>query len=58
MRTSPGAEPVTAQRLIAWARERLAHFKCPADVSFVDALPRKASGELLKTRLREDHGRP
>ncbi|MFF3438742.1 AMP-binding protein [Streptosporangium sp. NPDC002721] len=53
----PGTEPVTAERLISWTRERLAHFKCPAGVSFVDALPRNASGKLLKTRLREDHGR-
>jgi acyl-CoA synthetase (AMP-forming)/AMP-acid ligase II len=52
---TPGAE-VTAAELIEWARERLAHIKCPVGVSFVDALPRNASGKLLKTRLREVHG--
>ncbi|MEZ0073265.1 long-chain-fatty-acid--CoA ligase [Planotetraspora sp. GP83] len=49
---------VTGEELIAWSRERLAHFKCPSGVSFVDTLPRNASGKLLKTRLRETHGSP
>ncbi|RAY12790.1 fatty-acid--CoA ligase [Actinomadura craniellae] len=51
----PDAAPVTAADLIAWTRERLAHFKCPAAVTFTDALPRNASGKLLKNRLREQH---
>jgi long-chain acyl-CoA synthetase len=49
---SPGAEPDQAE-IIAWTRERLAHFKCPVGITFVDALPRNASGKLLKNRLRE-----
>jgi acyl-CoA synthetase (AMP-forming)/AMP-acid ligase II len=40
---------------LIWARERLAHYKCPVGVEFVEALPRNASGKLLKTRLRETH---
>jgi acyl-CoA synthetase (AMP-forming)/AMP-acid ligase II len=48
----PG-ETVDSHGLIAYARERLAHFKCPVGVEFVDALPRNASGKLLKVRLRE-----
>jgi long-chain acyl-CoA synthetase len=54
----PDAGPVTEAELIAWTRERLAHFKCPASVAFVDALPRNASGKLLKNRLREEYGSP
>lgn len=49
---TPGAT-LEAAELITWARERIAHFKCPADVAFVDALPLNASGKLLKVSLRE-----
>ncbi len=38
--------------LIAFTRERLAHYKCPTSVVFVSALPRNASGKLLKCDLR------
>ncbi|ROO86456.1 acyl-CoA synthetase (AMP-forming)/AMP-acid ligase II [Actinocorallia herbida] len=50
----PGAR-LEERELIAFARERLAHFKCPSGVAFCDALPRNASGKLLKNRLRETH---
>lgn len=39
--------------LIAYARGRLAGFKCPRTVEVVDALPRNASGKVLKRELRE-----
>ena len=48
----PGTNP-TADEIISWARERLAHFKCPVGVQFVDELPRTASGKLRKASLRE-----
>ena len=38
--------------MIAFARERLAGFKCPTTVDFVDALPRNPSGKILKKDLR------
>jgi fatty-acyl-CoA synthase len=41
------------KELIAFCRERLAHFKCPSRVEFVDELPRTATGKLQKFRLRE-----
>ncbi|SKB05261.1 long-chain-fatty-acid--CoA ligase [Aeromicrobium choanae] len=47
-------EALTAESLIEWAREHLAHFKCPTDVAFVEALPLNASGKLQKVRLREE----
>jgi acyl-CoA synthetase (AMP-forming)/AMP-acid ligase II len=37
----------------AHARERLANFKVPREVVFVDALPRNPSGKILKRVLRE-----
>jgi long-chain acyl-CoA synthetase len=48
---APGAEP-TADEIIAFARERLARFKCPTSVDFVDVLPRNPSGKVLKKDLR------
>ncbi|GAA1028131.1 fatty acid--CoA ligase [Virgisporangium ochraceum] len=45
--------PLDGASLIAWCRERIAHFKCPTEVVFVDALPRNASGKVLKRVLRE-----
>ncbi|OLT27327.1 hypothetical protein BJF79_01635 [Actinomadura sp. CNU-125] len=47
----PGAEPV-ADEVIAFCRERLAHYKCPLRVLVVDALPRNASGKVLRRELR------
>ncbi|MCX4878601.1 MULTISPECIES: acyl-CoA synthetase [unclassified Streptomyces] len=44
---------VTGDQLIAHAREKLAHFKAPKRVEFVDELPRNASGKILKRELRD-----
>jgi len=38
--------------LISWTRERLAHYKCPTSIDFVEVLPRNASGKILKHQLR------
>ncbi|MFV8183048.1 acyl-CoA synthetase [Streptomyces sp. AF1B] len=43
---------VSEQDLIAHVREKLAHFKAPKRVEFVDELPRNASGKILKRELR------
>ncbi|MEV8540459.1 acyl-CoA synthetase [Streptomyces sp. NPDC051572] len=47
---------VTETQLIDHAREKLAHFKAPKRVVFVDELPRNASGKILKRELRERLG--
>ncbi|MGW6612051.1 fatty acyl-CoA synthetase [Streptomyces erythrochromogenes] len=47
---------VTEAELMAYARDRLAHFKAPKRVLFVDALPRNASGKILKRELRDRFG--
>ncbi|MEU3289457.1 acyl-CoA synthetase [Streptomyces longwoodensis] len=44
---------VTEQELIAHARAGLPPFKAPKRVLFVDALPRNASGKILKRELRD-----
>jgi fatty-acyl-CoA synthase len=43
---------VTEDELIAHCRERLGSFKVPKHVVVVDALPKNASGKLLKRELR------
>lgn len=48
---APGEEVVEAD-VIAYCRERLAHFKCPTTVDVVDLLPRNATGKVLKRNLR------
>ena len=45
----------TEQEIIAFARERLAHFKCPTSVDFVESLPRTATGKLQKFLIREQY---
>jgi long-chain acyl-CoA synthetase len=47
----PGAE-ATQEELLALCRDRLARYKTPRFVWFVDALPRNAVGKVLKTELR------
>ncbi len=46
---------VTAEELMAHCRSRLAGYKCPKRVEFVDALPRTATGKLQKFKLREPY---
>lgn len=49
---------VTEAELIEHAREKLAHFKAPKRVLFVDELPRNASGKILKRELRDRFSTP
>jgi long-chain acyl-CoA synthetase len=46
-----GKDP-TPEEIIAFAKERIASFKCPTSVDWVDALPRNPSGKILKRELR------
>jgi acyl-CoA synthetase (AMP-forming)/AMP-acid ligase II len=51
----PGRD-ATAQALVAHCRQRLASYKTPRRVTFLDALPRNPSGKVLKRVLRESDG--
>ena len=44
---------VSDRELIGYCRERLAHYKCPTSVDFVEEIPRNPSGKILKTELRK-----
>lgn len=48
---APGSQ-LSADDLVAFARERLAGYKIPRSVEFTDALPRTGSGKVLKRQLR------
>jgi long-chain acyl-CoA synthetase len=50
-----GIEPSDelAAAMVEWCRERIAHYKCPRQVVFVEALPRHDNGKLYKHQLRE-----
>ncbi|WP_460015599.1 AMP-binding enzyme, partial [Mycobacterium avium] len=41
-----------ADEIIAYVRERIAHYKAPRSVDFVDDLPRTATGKLMKRTLK------
>jgi acyl-CoA synthetase (AMP-forming)/AMP-acid ligase II len=50
----PESSP-TAEDIIAYARERIAGYKCPKSIDFIDALPRNPSGKVLRKDLREPY---
>lgn len=43
---------IDESELIAHCRDRVAGFKCPKQINFIDRLPRSASGKILKRELR------
>jgi long-chain acyl-CoA synthetase len=50
----PGVD-VKPEELIDFARQRIAGYKVPRSVDFVDALPRNAAGKILKRELRKPY---
>jgi acyl-CoA synthetase (AMP-forming)/AMP-acid ligase II len=48
----PGST-IDADEVVAWCRDNMANYKVPRSVVVVDALPRNASGKVLKFELRE-----
>jgi long-chain acyl-CoA synthetase len=48
---------VDARDIVEQARKRIAGFKLPKRVEFIDALPRNAAGKVLKRALRETYSR-
>ncbi|MCK9517738.1 MAG: long-chain-fatty-acid--CoA ligase [Dehalococcoidia bacterium] len=49
-------QSVTPEELIEYTKSRLASFKAPAFVAFVDELPRNPMGKVLKNDLRKEYG--
>ncbi|WP_149257127.1 acyl-CoA synthetase [Actinomadura sp. K4S16] len=55
------AGPELEAELIAYCRDRLAHYKCPRSVDFRAELPRHPTGKLYKRLLKDEywaHARP
>jgi len=46
-------QTVTEEELLKFMTERLAKYKVPRSVTFMDALPISAAGKILKRELRE-----
>ena len=51
-------ETATPEEIIEFCRARLAGFKRPRSVVFVDSLPRNQMGKVLKKELRKKYGEP
>lgn len=51
------AGPSLAAEILASCREKLAGYKCPRSIDFVEALPRDPNGKLYKRKLRDPYWR-
>jgi acyl-CoA synthetase (AMP-forming)/AMP-acid ligase II len=51
-------ESAGPEEIMEYCRTRLAGFKRPRSVVFVDALPRNPMGKVLRKKLREEYGQP
>ena len=50
--------PDSADDIIAFCRARIAAFKVPRTIEFVDAIPKNATGKVLRRVLRDQAARP
>jgi long-chain acyl-CoA synthetase len=57
LRPEYGRSPELERELLEYCRGRLAHYKCPRSVDFVDKLPRFDNGKIYKHALREAYRR-
>lgn len=48
-------QTVDPAEVIAWAKSRIAGFKCPKSVDFIPVLPRNPSGKVLRRELRQPY---
>ncbi|WP_462413297.1 AMP-binding protein [Neobacillus sp. Marseille-QA0830] len=48
---------ISEEELIAWAREKMAVYKAPRFVEFIDQLPATSSGKVLRRLLKEPQGK-
>jgi len=51
-------ETATAEEIMEFCRQKLASYKRPRYVVFIDELPRTSTGKVLKRTLREKYGQP
>ena len=46
-------QKISEEELISWTKERIAKYKYPRIISFMDSLPQSATGKILKKELRK-----
>jgi acyl-CoA synthetase (AMP-forming)/AMP-acid ligase II len=49
------SQKATDQEIIQFCKERIAHYKTPKSIDFIDALPRTGSGKTHKKGLRDKY---
>ena len=54
---APARGKVEPEAIVAWAREKMAAFKAPRVVEFVETLPKTATGKIFWRKLQEDENR-
>jgi len=53
LRAGDWPEPGLGEELSKFVHGRLAGYKCPAEIKFLDALPKTATGKIQRFRLRQ-----
>jgi long-chain acyl-CoA synthetase len=46
---------ITKQEIYTYCRQRLAVYKCPTSIDWMETIPRNPSGKILKTELRKPY---
>ena len=46
---------LTEQDIIASTKEKIASYKCPTSINFIQEMPRNPSGKILRRELREPY---
>ena len=49
------AKEALADELMLYAREHIAHYKCPRSIDFIDEMPRLPTGKLYKRLLKDKY---
>jgi long-chain acyl-CoA synthetase len=53
LRSDVEPSPALAAELIEHCRARLAHYKCPRSIDFVDRVPRSEAGKVYRRQVRD-----
>ena len=54
IKLKPGADPLDANAIRAFAQNRLAHYKIPRYVHLVEEFPMTVTGKIRKVQMREE----
>jgi fatty-acyl-CoA synthase len=58
LRANVAADDATRAELLGWTAQRVARFKAPRSIDFVEVLPRSPVGKLLKRLVRQPYWDP